>query len=508
MSLTMSSFPGLLSAATGVALHNLLFRYGEWDNSAPAIIGSYATVFAVLNGLKLVGLVTQLQDLNIYCLLTCHLLGLTSSIIVYRVYFHRLRNFPGHVLAGATSWYANILSAKKLHNFEVVDKLHRQYGDYVRIGPRELSITDPRALPFIYGPTSQTTKGPFYDGAQPYISVHSTRNKKDHARRRKGWDRAFSSKSLRDYEERVSKYAAQLLSVLADNVGQPIDMSRWFNYYSFDVIGDLTFGKSFDMLITGKDAYMLKTLHEQMQSLGPFLHSIWVIPLFKLIPGLNSSYLEYFEWVKKQVENRFKNVPEDPDMFMQLETDFNKGKQTTKDKMHFYGEVNTGIVAGSDSTASTLTNLFYELAIAPEFTLLLQSEIDTVKEPTYQDLSRMKLLNAAIDETMRLHPAIPSDERSFVRPNEFIPQRWIDRLDLVKNSSAYAPFGLGPFACAGKQLALMEIRRITVELLSRYDISFAKDQTREAFYEGQQDAFTLVCGKLQLVFTERKSTGG
>uniref|UniRef100_A0A093XCF2 Tryprostatin B 6-hydroxylase n=1 Tax=Talaromyces marneffei PM1 TaxID=1077442 RepID=A0A093XCF2_TALMA len=314
--------------------------------------------------------------------------------------------------------------------------------------------------------------------------------------------------SLRDYEERVSKYAAQLLSVLADNVGQPIDMSRWFNYYSFDVIGDLTFGKSFDMLITGKDAYMLKTLHEQMQSLGPFLHSIWVIPLFKLIPGLNSSYLEYFEWVKKQVENRFKNVPEDPDMFMQLETDFNKGKQTTKDKMHFYGEVNTGIVAGSDSTASTLTNLFYELAIAPEFTLLLQSEIDTVKEPTYQDLSRMKLLNAAIDETMRLHPAIPSDERSFVRPNEFIPQRWIDRLDLVKNSSAYAPFGLGPFACAGKQLALMEIRRITVELLSRYDISFAKDQTREAFYEGQQDAFTLVCGKLQLVFTERKSTGG
>lgn len=62
----------------------------------------------------------------------------------------------------------------------------------------------------------------------------------------------------------------------------------------------------------------------------------------------------------------------------------------------------------SDSTASTLTNLYYELANAPEFTRLLQSEIDSVKEPTYQDLSQMKLLNAAIDETMRLHPAIPS----------------------------------------------------------------------------------------------------
>jgi hypothetical protein len=192
----MSSFPGLFSAATGVALHHLLFRYGEWDNSAPVIFGSYLVVFAVLNALKSIGLVVGFQDSNVYYLLACHLLGLFSSIIVYRVSFHRLRKFPGPTLAGVTSWYANVLSAKKLHNFEVVDKLHRQYGDYVRVGPRELSIKDPRALPFIYGPASQTTKGPFYDGAQPYISVHSTRNKKDHARRRKGWDRAFSSKCM------------------------------------------------------------------------------------------------------------------------------------------------------------------------------------------------------------------------------------------------------------------------------------------------------------------------
>lgn len=64
--------------------------------------------------------------------------------------------------------------------------------------------------------------------------------------------------------------------------------------------------------------------------------------------------------------------------------------------------------SNSDSTASTVTNLFYELANAPEFTRLLQSEIDSAKEPTYQELSQMKLLNAAIDEAMRLHPAIPS----------------------------------------------------------------------------------------------------
>jgi hypothetical protein len=64
---------------------------------------------------------------------------------------------------------------------------------------------------------------------------------------------------------------------------------------------------------------------------------------------------------------------------------------------------------------------------------------------------------------------------------------------------------IGPFSCAGKQLALMEIRRVTVDLLSQYDVSFAKGQTHEAFYQGQQDVFTLVCGELQLLFTERVS---
>ncbi|KAF5017245.1 hypothetical protein F66182_10848, partial [Fusarium sp. NRRL 66182] len=131
MVLSISSFPGLFSAATGVALHHLLFRHGEWDNSAPTIFGSYAAVFAALHVLKSTGPVVGLQDTNVYYLLVCHLLGLFGGIIIYRVSFHRLRKFSGPTLAGVTSWYINILSAKKLHNFAVVDKLHRRYGDYV-----------------------------------------------------------------------------------------------------------------------------------------------------------------------------------------------------------------------------------------------------------------------------------------------------------------------------------------------------------------------------------------
>ncbi|CRG89071.1 Cytochrome P450 3A13 [Talaromyces islandicus] len=520
MSSLLLQLPSFPSIASGVALHLLVLRHGEWDQSAPAIVSWYLAFVAI--GLLLPS-VTQLHvgAGPLFQFLICHLAGLFSSIIIYRVFFHRLRKFPGPIIAGITAFYASYLSAKKFHKFKEIENLHQQYGDYVRVGPRELSIADPRAVLSIYGSPSKTTKGPFYDGAQPYVSVHSDRDKKRHARRRRTWDHAFSTSALRDYEHRVSKYSSQLLSVVSDQIGRAIDMGRWFNYYSFDIMGDLTFGKSFEMLVTGQDSYMLSTLHNDLQSLGPFLHVMWFIPFFKM------------------VDTRRKNEPEKPDIFTWLLKEFREGEQTEKDYLFLHGDADLAVVAGSDTTAATLTNIFYELASSPTWTAKLQSEIDAVDHSTYQALAQMPLLNATIDETLRLHPPLPSgmqrvtppqgirfddvyipgdcivqmplhtvfrDERCFPQPTKFIPERWTTQPELIRDRSAYIPFGSGPFSCAGKRLALMEMRRVTVDLLSRYDVALAKEQTHEDFYEGQSDVFTLVHGRgLQLVFTERKS---
>lgn len=83
-----------------------------------------------------------------------------------------------------------------------------------------------------------------------------------------------------------------------------MDVSRWFNYYSFDVMGDLSFGKSFDMLVDGKDAYILKQLHADMKNVGLFSHLTWLFPFFKRIPVLNTDYLKFWNWVDKRVEER------------------------------------------------------------------------------------------------------------------------------------------------------------------------------------------------------------
>lgn len=49
----------------------------------------------------------------------------------------------------------------------------------------------------------------------------------------------------------------------------------------------------------------------------------------------------------------------------------------------------------------------------------------------------------------------------------------------------------------------MELRRVTVEILARYDVLFALGQTESAFWEGKRDTFTLVTAPLNLVFKKR-----
>lgn len=61
------------------------------------------------------------------------LLGLFGSMAIYRVFFHRLRRFPGPLLAKVSKFY-HVSQITGFDNFKFLDKLHEQYGDFVRIG--------------------------------------------------------------------------------------------------------------------------------------------------------------------------------------------------------------------------------------------------------------------------------------------------------------------------------------------------------------------------------------
>ena len=111
-------------------------------------------------------------------------------------------------------------------------------------------------------------------------------------------------KALRDYEPRVEEYTKQLLSVIKTKAGTPVNASTLFNFYSFDVMGDLAFGEGFNMLKDGIVHYYMASVHEGMLAVSAFSHLIWIFPLIKAIPGLNNEHLKFQSWLSNHVSAR------------------------------------------------------------------------------------------------------------------------------------------------------------------------------------------------------------
>lgn len=220
-----------LAVASGVFAHVAVFRRGEWDVAAPSVFAVYFLVFASALGFAYTGFLgPQFPSYSVIAQLEAlHVAGIYTSMLLYRAFFHRLRKYPGPFLARLTNFYITARSMKKLHLFEEVQKLHEQYGDYVRLGkivtrprtysklidlslfaaasgfhmltlsrsslgPSELSIAEPEAVKAIYGSQSPCTKGPWYTLLEPRVPLFMARDKQEHARRRKVWDQGFTTK--------------------------------------------------------------------------------------------------------------------------------------------------------------------------------------------------------------------------------------------------------------------------------------------------------------------------
>jgi cytochrome P450 len=127
------------------------------------------------------------------------------------------------------------------------EELHHHYGHYVRIGPNVLSITDPRVLDAAFQ-KHPWRKAEWYDNSRPHDSMHTTRDRGMHDRRRRFWAPAFSDRALREYEQSVKHFNHKLVERIAQFHGGPVNASKWVNLYAFDVMGRLAFGKDYGTL--------------------------------------------------------------------------------------------------------------------------------------------------------------------------------------------------------------------------------------------------------------------
>lgn len=306
MALFAVPFQPTVAFISGVVSHLGFFRFGEHHLRAMRYILTAVTifVFSVFAQNHLFQLSFLTAAYNSASLAGWYFAGLYSSLIIFRVFFHPLRNFPGPLGCKISSaWFSSYLG--KRDAFRQLQKLHQQHGKFLRIGSNDLSITHPEAVQAIYGSTSKCRKAPWYDLTPATVSLQSTRDKKLHSQRRRVWSTAFGDRNLRDYEQRMAGYRALLVKAVEQSSGRPMDMAKWFNLYSFDVMGDLAFGSSFHMLETSKEHYAVALLNDGLKPLSYMLPP-WIFRFVTAIPGATRDWWRFIGYCNMRLDERMK----------------------------------------------------------------------------------------------------------------------------------------------------------------------------------------------------------
>ncbi|KAL1968539.1 hypothetical protein VTN77DRAFT_1749 [Rasamsonia byssochlamydoides] len=241
-----------ISLILGHCFH-LSIRDVEIDFRIWSLLGLYVTLWIVLTGLYVnVCDLRLLQAIGNASL--CGLffnIGLTVSIAIYRLFFHRTRHFPGPFGSKLSRFYAIWLSSKSIQYHFELQKLHEKYGDFVRTGTREISIIRPAAVYAIYGPQSECRKATWYSQVSDdpnKSSVHLFRDPEQHRRRRRAWDRGFGMKALKTYEPRIQSKIDVLIKQLKSQQNSPVNVTAWSMYLAFDIMGTIGFSKDLRQL--------------------------------------------------------------------------------------------------------------------------------------------------------------------------------------------------------------------------------------------------------------------
>lgn len=194
---------------------------------------------------------------------------LLSIWYLARNYFNRgLQKYPGPFLASLTDWWRffDVLGRRP----EIThDRLHKQHGDIVRLGPNSLSFADPQALKTIYAlnrgftkvsaspahssySNAKLCKSEFYPVIQAMskgerlLSLFSTTDEKYHAELRKCVSGAFSMTAVIQYERAVDSLLEKFLDqteALFVSKNATCDFAKWLQFLAFDVIGEITYSK-------------------------------------------------------------------------------------------------------------------------------------------------------------------------------------------------------------------------------------------------------------------------
>ncbi|EGO22856.1 hypothetical protein SERLADRAFT_471322 [Serpula lacrymans var. lacrymans S7.9] len=354
----------------------------------------------------------------------------------------------------------------------------------------------------------------------------------------------FARDRISDFElfEKHTHHTLAILSNIASS-GRPCDVQDLYARFTIDASSEFLFGQNLNTLcgklpVPGCEDMSAKGTAtndswgsfvqafeavQQIVTLRGRTGNIW--PLFELFEDKTAPYVKAInQWIDPLVQNTLSHKAAmqkaGVQSNLQDKTFLQHLADSTEDAGVIRDQLLNILLAARDTTACLLTYVTYFMAVYPDVTRKLRQEVlDNCGQeaPTYENIKRLRYMKAVIDETLRLYPPVPINQRQS-RPtsctlpspdptypsesrqplympktttffystllmqrnktlwgpdaDEFDPERWIDPEKLSKftaNPMMYAPFSAGPRICIGQNYAFNEAMFFLVRLLQRFD---------------------------------------
>ncbi|TLD24226.1 hypothetical protein PspLS_06433 [Pyricularia sp. CBS 133598] len=446
-------------------------------------------------------------------------------VCIYNLYFHPLAKYPGPRLAAATHfWLMRAYLSGKAYTH--IHEAHKKYGPVVRTTPNGLSYVNAKQWKEIYGhqPSGhpEFSKQAFASAVFEEPTLHNA-DREYHGYVRRLFAHGFSEKALKGQESVLKEYVDWMFAGIereSQGGSSPVNVVNWYNYLTFDFIGFLTYGESFDCLRTSSLHDWIKLfisfgkLLIYGQVLLPIPRLLKIPVALLLIPSkLREDRKRASALQSEKIKHRLSIQPTITDFTTKMVEAYNNGKMSMN---QFEGNSILLIGAGSETTATALSGLTWLLSQNPKVLKKLTTEVRSAFTSTDQitstGVNSCKYLLACVEEALRVYPplaqphyrivprggatvngeylpedmvvsvpkyAVARSHLNFHRPDDFVPERWLgdgERGEFANDQrDASQPFSVGPRACIARNLAYLEIKLIIARLVWQYDIENATE---------------------------------
>ena len=317
----------------------------------------------------------------------------------------------------------------------------------------------------------------------------------------------FTGDRMASYAEVIVADTAQVLSTW--RAGEVRDIHREMSQLTVRVITRAMFGvdavKTALEIVEAMDAIMVHYFHQ--------LETWFLVPDWWPSPHSRKAYqaTQRLKAIAANIVAERQQSPKDDLLSGLLQAQGEDGSALSSQELE--DEVMTLLLAGHETTATTLTWTLLLLAQHPVVWDKLAEEVQSVlsdRPPTYADLPRLRYTEQVLKESMRLYPpawalgreviqncqvgdyvlkrgalvyvsqwAMHRDPRFFDAPEQFCPERWQDNLEQRLPRGVYFPFGAGPRVCIGKAFSVMESVLILAMVAQRFRLTLAPQPPAE-----------------------------